>query len=487
MELLSISDRDINKRNEADLLEIRASFSTWLAQRRLFESLATFAQVRLLVSTQIDSLAAISNQGGIFLYLHKDALNHYRKDPEVLYFLLMHELRHLTQTQSVRDWSHLVNFNPLVCALRSVLPIDVLKRAGIGNLEDDFDLKHDLFNLAADAAIHEDLVGLFSEKLMDRLAAFMTKREQSSNPNKPLDPLMEVGPITVSFLEKITRTPLERNQDWLYYTKNLVSSLSLRIQAEPDLASILIDRQILRRIIERGIDEHQIDYDSLAEIDKILGRARGESRKLVESFLAGKGGTIPIEGDDAEEVYQARKEINKAVKTVIDLVRSAVTKGQRRKFSRIRTYARPHLFLADAPGRAELQREEDIADAVLVLDTSGSMWVPELLEQMAMVAYQLEKRRLIVASYCCDVAIHRLESARNGAIHFKGSGGTAWTIEHHTEILRNLNTTRKINIYYCTDEDVYGLNEALDDDRVNLTVVNIPRLIHSELYKRAKL
>ena len=477
----------IANQSESNLLELRASFSTWLAERRLFETLATFAQVQIVISIQIDTLAAISNQNGVFLYLHREALEHYRVDPEILYFLLMHELRHLAQSRSVRDWRHLISFAPLVRALQKSLPLDALRRAGIADIEGDFDLKHEIFNLAADAAIHEDLRGIFGTDVMDRLSRFMTQRELQSTSEVSSDPLAEVGPVTVPLLEKITRTPLESDQDWLYYAKNLVKSLALRVQAEPGLAHILVDRQILRRISERGVDKHQIDYDSLSSIDQILGRAKGESRKLVESYLAHSNASDLLEGNDIEEVYQARKELNQAVKQIIELVRSAITRGQRRKNREIRTYGRPHLFLAGFPGKAESIREGDVADSVLVLDTSGSMWIPELLEQMAMVAYHLEKRELICRAYCCDVQVHRLENMHSGTIRFKGMGGTAWTREHNTEILRDLNTDRKINIYYCTDEDVFGLEDAMQDDRVQLTVINVPRLIQPDLHSRARL
>ncbi len=475
----------ILEHHDSDLIRIRSDFSTWAVNRRMFETLGVFAQVRLVVSTQIESLAAISNGHGVYLYLHKNLVDHYDEDQELCFFIIMHELRHLTQSVSIRDWNHLVSLVPLIRSLHEVLPRHILQKSGLSELDGDHDLKHEIFNLAADAAIHEDLAVLFGKKILDRAADFMTALERGDASSSD-ESSIRVGPVTVDFLEKIARAPLERNQDWLYYAKHLIQSLCTRIRTEPEMARLLVDRQILRRIREGGLGDRDIDYDAMSEVDQILGRARGESKKLIESYLGSiSNATVAAEGLHCEETYQARKELSQAVKRVIELVRSAISKGQRQKRQQSRSYARPHSFLRDAPGRHMIVRDDEGAESVLVLDTSGSMWIPELLDQMAMMAYQLTKRELIRKAYCCDVELHSLEGSRSGSVRFKGSGGTVWTKEHHTRIIQEVGSHRKINIYYCTDEEVEGLADAKTDDRVNLVVINIPNIIN--LYEKAAL
>jgi hypothetical protein len=468
---------------EERALQIRADFSTWTANRGMFETLALFAQVRLIISSEMDSLAAIKHSDTIYLYLHSYVAEHYENNKEPCFFLLMHELRHLTQSKFVRDWSHLVNFAPLWQSLTESIPKSMLLQAGITSLDSDFDLKHDIFNIAADAAIHEDLVTLFRPEILEDIATLMQAQDMA----KTGEASHHSGLVTVPYVEKIAGRPLERSKDWLYYAKEIVVSLSSRIRREPDLARLLLSRQILRKIHEKYYADQGLDDGALSAVDLILGRAKGESKKILEAQIAQSHQFAGMQALDYEEVYQARSDLNQAIKKILQNVQSAIKIHQKPKQTERRTYTHPHKFLPEAPGLKRQTLRLPHSEAVLVLDTSGSMWIPELLEQMAALTYQLKKRELLTCAYCCDVALHPLEISFGGYVKMKGSGGTVWTRDHHTKILDDLKTTKKIDIYYCTDEDVYGLEDALRDDRVNLVVVNIPNLIHEGLYEKAKM
>ena len=468
---------------QANLLRLRADFVTWAANRRMFETLCLFAQVKVIASTQIDALAQIQSGERIYLYLNGFLLDHYHENQELCFFVLMHELRHLTQAKSFRDWSLLVNFAPIWHALTETLDRNLLTKAGITNLDADSELKHDICNLAADAAMHEDLVHVFHPRILDSASKFMAQYDLAKNGE--FDP--SVAPVTVSYLEKIVGIPLERNQDWLYYAKHLVASLSERIRSEPELARLLVERQILSRIRSRYFDNCKLNDGALSAIDLLLGQAQGESKKIIEAQRLQNNVVAGDEGLDYEEIYQARHELNRAIKKIIETVQSVLKIGTRRKSRDTKTYAKPHRFLEEAPGLCRQIRDDPHCDSVLVLDTSGSMWIPELLDQMAAVTYLLKSRHLIMRAYCCDVNLHKLEVSSSGAVKFKGSGGTVWTREHHTQIINDLKTTKKINIYYCTDGEVNGLPGAQADERVNLIVVNIPAILDEELYRKARL
>lgn len=465
------------------LMRIRSNFVAWAASRQMFETICIFAQVNVVVSTQIDTLAAIQKTNPIFLLLNKALVDHYDQKQELCFFILMHELRHLTQARTFRDWSHLVNFSPLVEALEMMMPKKLLNKVGGGDLANDLDLKHEIFNVAADAAIHEDLSRMFSKEIFETASDFMTQMDRVKGEN---DPAKKQGLITVSFLEKIAGKSLEPDQDWLYYAKHLVGELSERIKKEPGLAQLLVDRQILRRLKSRQLRLEDFNDTDLVAIDLVLSRAKGETKKMLAMQLHQSEGGPGKEGLDYEEIYQARREINQAIRLIVEQVRKAICSGRRLRRKEVKTYSMPHKFFAEAPGKRDLSLEEAHCEAVIVLDTSGSMWIPELLNQMAGLVMQLSRKDLIKKAYCCDVKLHPLQVGFNGAVKFKGSGGTVWSRDHHSEILKDLNTKKKISIYYCTDGFV-ELGDALKDDRVQLNIINIPQIIDEQTYKGAHL
>lgn len=476
--------------HESILIRVRSDFSSWAAHKGMFETLCIFAQVRLVVSTRIKALACISNDVSVHLSIHADLLKRYDNDREAMFFIIMHELRHLTQATSFRDWVHLVSLYPLLKALHDVCPKATLDKAGVTSLEADHELKYDIINLAADAAIHEDLTLIFGLQMLERVSVLMTEISMATQEKLTGDTsdgsASKVGLVTVDVLEQMTQRPLERQRDWLYYVQRLIESLSERVRSAPELAGLLLERQILRRIRMGGLDEHEIDVDSLSQIDHMLGRARGESKKMLAAYQASFHGSVAgFEALEDEEIYAVRKELSKTIREVIAQIRATVTKGERPKSHEKKSYAYPHRFLQEAPGVGRHYRSSGRAEAVLVLDTSGSMWFPEILGQMATMAYQLLKRGLIKKAFCCDAVLHPLDRVTGGSVRFKGAGGTVWSKDHHSEILKTMNTSAKVTIYYCTDEGVNGLQEAKQDERVNLVVINLPKMI--SLHERSRL
>ncbi|MFK7823591.1 MAG: hypothetical protein AB8G05_05515 [Oligoflexales bacterium] len=474
-----------------ELYAIRGGFATWLATRRMFVTLATFSQARIVISEEIDSLAAIYTREQITIYLHPVVVAHYQEDHQACYFLLMHELRHLTQVRGTYDWSKLVNCKPLTSALLDILPPGIARKYGITDINTDLEYKHHIFNLAADAAIHEDIVRLFERNIFSRVGR-LTKLHRGESEAKADEEAADVEPVTVDFLEKIVGTPLERGQDWVYYARAMIQSLAQRVRKEPQLAQLIVDRQILRKISGSAPAEHLLHDDELAAIDRSLMRAEGESKKMIEAQLEAHNSDVPcLEGDDFSETHQARKEVNKAIQKILQIVKNTITAAQVKHPKIRRSYHRPHMFVADAPGRMLTRSRDKKSSSVLVVDTSGSMWMPLIMENMASLAFHMMKRRLIEHAFCCDVELYPIENIASGSVTLMGCGGTAWTTEHNSEILSYLygNELPKepLTIYYCTDEEVYGLEEAIADQRVNLVIINLPQLIDEQTYMRAKV
>lgn len=471
-----------------ELYSLRSGFSTWLASRNMFVTLATLSQCKIVISNQIDSLAAINIRDQITIYLHPNVVNHYKVDQQVCYFLLMHELRHLTQLRGCHDWSKWVNFKPLTIALLDILPDNSAKKYGITDMDADLEYKHDIFNLAADAAIHEDIEKLFDDDIFERvrgLSALLDKVEITENNS-------DYGPVTVSFIQKMVDFPLERGQDWVYYARAMIRSLASRVRKEPKLAQLIVDRQILRKIAGSSSIAHLMDDEELTKIDRSLMRSEGASKAMIEAQLdLDSVEAAFLEGDDRREVHQARSHLSQAIQKILCIVRRTITEAQVEEIKRKRTYHRPNIIVPEAPGKILKRKNDKSNSSILVFDTSGSMWLPILMENMANLAFQMMKRKLIKQAFCCDVDIYPIENIASGSVELTGCGGTAWTVDHNSDLISrvygNQVPNEPVSIYYCTDEEVYGLGEAQEDPRVNLVVINLPRIINENSYKKAKL
>ena len=89
----------------------------------------------------------------------------------------------------------------------------------------------------------------------------------------------------------------------------------------------------------------------------------------------------------------------------------------------------------------------------------------------------LQHRNLIMTIYSCDVVLRPLSLAGSRMVKLEGGGATAWTKDHHSKILSDHGLEKGIRILYLTDGDALGLEEAKQDPRVELHVLNIPRLL----------
>ncbi len=477
-------ENTLNTQIENELFDIRAGFATWLTQRHMFSTLALFSQVKLVFAPDQDAIAAISHREQIFIFVNKDFFASWAKNHKLTYFLLMHELRHVSQTKTIFDWDHLINFNQVRDALRSVVPKSLLQESGIGDISDNFDLKHDLLNLAADAAIHEDLVSLFGPDSIKQMDDFLTEQAVL---NKRIKIGEDIGLVTVKFLEKLLNTSLEPGKDWLYYSRKMVKHLAERILGEPEFAKLILEKQLLYQMARSSLGAEEFNEEALGKIDLILAKSENEGLRMTAATFkkhAEHDGPAP---NDYEEVYKARNELSRAIKTIISLILKSLSVGKRQKYTEKKSFNLPHRFLDGLPGLQRVSVHEPKSDSVIVFDTSGSMWMPEVLNHMASLAYQLTRKHAIKRAYCCDVEIHPIDNVRGGSIKFKGRGGTVWTEKHHDYILKDLNTTNLITIYYFTDEEVLGLEEAKKDTRVKLVVVNLPRLISPNLVSKASL
>ncbi|MBP9708944.1 MAG: hypothetical protein KBD78_15010 [Oligoflexales bacterium] len=469
---------------QGEITHFRASFLTWLTKKQFFASLALFSQVQIIYTGKQRSLASILVDHGIYIRVNAEFFQLWHEDERFGFFVMMHELRHITQFHTTSSWDHLIDFSKLYRALETHYSRSELEQYGFKDSIETLELKNTLSNIAADAAIHEDLRKLFEGDIIADLNAARTRIARE----KGLIAADEkIDMVTVEDLEKLLDQKLDRSQDWLYYCQQLVVKLSHRIKSDRLFAGIFVENRILEYFSLRSFDLNEFADDASVELE--LKKSEIVHASLVEAAEADGEVIYNIHyiGGDAVETYQARRKLNQMIKNIIQYIQSCIKRGESQKIAMTRSYRQPHRFIAEAPGTILRSRREDKAEQVIVFDTSGSMWYPQVLSQMATLAYFLERKKVIKRAYCCDVELHRLDSLHSKSVEFKGAGATYWTRGHHDQILADLGTTQKITIYYCTDGDVYGLADARKDPRVNLVEINIPALINEGLLNKANL
>jgi predicted metal-dependent peptidase len=115
------------------------------------------------------------------------------------------------------------------------------------------------------------------------------------------------------------------------------------------------------------------------------------------------------------------------------------------------------------PGKKSTSRS--VPQVAAVLDVSGSMCSPEVLNQLRPAVAFLEKRRLLAKSYTCDVQLRPLTSV------VTGGGGTELNNSHVEQIKKDLGKG-KIALLYITDGYV-DLSQISHNDDVELHVINV--------------
>ncbi len=469
---------------QSEITHFRASFLTWLTKKQFFSSLALFSQVQIIYTGKQRSIASILVDHGIFIRVNAEFFELWHEDERFGFFVMMHELRHITQFHTTSSWDHLIDFSKLYRALEVHYTQNELEKFGFKDSIEALKLKSTLSNIAADAAIHEDLRKLFEGDIIADLNSARTRLAREKG-LLAVDEKIEI--ITVEDLEILLDKKLERSQDWLYYCQQLIVQLSHRIKSNRLFARIFVENRILDYFSWRSFDLNEFADDASVELE--LKKSEIIQTSLVKAAAVEGGAFYDFHNlsGNAIETYQARRKLNQMIKKIIQHIQSSIKKGESQKIIMTRSYSQPHRFITGVPGTILRSRKENKAEQVIVFDTSGSMWYPQVLSQMATLAYFLERKKVIKRAYCCDVELHRMDSLHSKSVEFKGAGGTYWTRGHHDQILADLGTSQKITIYYCTDGDVCGLADALKDPRVNLVEINIPELIDESLLNKANL
>ena len=463
----------------------RIGFCTWAARNQLHFALTLSGSVAYIIDDSLKTLIAVSNQhGALRILMHPYALYLFRLEPECFYFLIMHELRHLLQIRDFAEAQQLINIEAIERVFLAKVDLILLHGLHPPSREQLDRLRHNIFNIAADAALHVDLRDLFGDGIMASIDKFLKIVVPMMDPDNKSD-LDDIGMITVAGLRTITNNQeLSSNRDWLYYAKAYVAYLADKFGKAEDgefLSWIQTGASIGQLY---AVDKHDFTFDEVDTVRRAVTRATTGAKRLREACHSERSARRSRlkygrdEGDDVAEI-NGRVALNQRIKAAVERVHVTV-RSKRLALGRGRySYGVANCVLPGLPGRRSEIRPQRGRFVVLVLDTSRSMWIPGFFQQMVALARYLKERRLLSHVYTCDTQITRVNLEASGAVYLAGGGGTSWTVGHNTQLLCDLGIKSGVDIYYATDGDVHGLDDAVRDNRVSIQIINIPNLLET--------
>lgn len=171
------------------VLNLRADFCAWAASKEFYFTLALLGTVEIKMDSMFPAIAGITNVDRLTMYIHPLMAELAKKSKPAVYFILMHELRHLIQCSDMRAIENLIDLSP-------IREVYIKKRDEAEKQEhkdiwqkqiDSFDnkenqrwknLKYRASNITMDSALHEDLVKAFPEpaNIMKEINQFMADR-----------------------------------------------------------------------------------------------------------------------------------------------------------------------------------------------------------------------------------------------------------------------------------------------------------------------
>lgn len=481
-----------------DFYHFRASFASFCAHHRWFYTLSLLSICEIEFDPKLEAIAAVTNVDRIAIMLHPLMIELWKQSPTSAYMVMTHELRHLVQSVDFKATSTLIDFDPFRQVFVSMKkqatdPVAIAIWESKIKAFDDPENRYwqqkrgHIANITMDVALHEDVLKLYP-KAEPIVNSFMRDRYVPYKEGNPLsvEDAEKIHLQTVLTLSAQIEEDLPRDAEWVHYGDKLVEWLAKQLEemSEPDEPGVgdgfgECDLDSLMEGLS-PLDGHEMGGnqgdtekagEALRRIREALERARQEAK-----LMAHYHGTVPADealmGDPTVTLNEKARKILEALR--IKFVRlHAPTNEKKYSFLRIN-----RLFseAPDLPGKVSTEKPKK--QVVLVLDTSGSMCNPALLNQMVSAARHLSNRGELMAMFCCDTKLHQIDfDARASKQAMIGGGGTMFGPEHLTEILTTLKVKSGLDIVYCTDEEVGGLDEARVDRRVRLHVINIPVIL----------
>lgn len=211
--------------------------------------------------------------------------------------------------------------------------------------------------------------------------------------------------------------------------------------------------------------------DAERRIRDALRRAEEEGRIMEHRAGAGAG--------DREMMGDSTSKLNDNIKAALEKIRIKFIRlfvesnAKRNTFNQIN-----RLFseLSYIPGK--IKESKPRPQVVLVMDTSGSCYNQQFINQMLAVARKLSKENKLAALYYCDTVLHKVDfQSSKKEMGVIGGGGTELSVPICEEIQAKEGLQNGWELVYITDEYCPGLAEAKADKRWKIHIINIVKLL----------
>jgi predicted metal-dependent peptidase len=300
--------------------------------------------------------------------------------------------------------------------------------ASLASLSREFIHKYgQALNVAMDAAIHESLDKLipgFSDSL---------------------------GAINVPKLNKDLDLKMQREQSFVYYFMQLLEAAD---KLPENNGEGLGD----------CAGEDAFSQASVAEAKELADYSAERGRVLASKAAGNRAFGMDMQVDKAGMLAERYR-------TILSRIKGTMAALDAKKVN-IYNWSTFNKRLPSFPGNSTLRPVT--GKVVMVLDTSGSMCAPEILNQLWHSLNYFRKQGKLFQVYNCDTELYRTTEKPDT---FKGGGGTVFDSTHITSILKDLegNTLSKKSgqlptVVYVTDGEV-DLTNAMADKRIHFVPV----------------
>jgi predicted metal-dependent peptidase len=477
------------------LIELRSKVAAHFAGKDLYYSLALLSSCNQVIVEDLPSIAGITNVKGIHLMVHPVAVEAGAKDPRTYAAMMMHEVMHLAQIDSLANMLKVVDLTPIrdVCVRKKQEATEQAAKDRwndfINQIDEEIDENKSTWanrtrktaaNIGLDVTANKAVEISFPgsvQKISDLVDLFAGKPREDLNRPDSL--------WTLDSLSYTVEKPLPKDKDWWFYICEYIEFLARKLDENnpadnppPAGASIsFVSGEPGEGEGGDGGGQDSHDFNTKSDsvdrqqLKEAVARAMEEGKLLAHQ--AGKSA--------ADSQFIATPEpLSEKIESLLRLIKVRFTRLFAPSNDEVYRFERDNRKFPglDFPGLVTVDNPQP--SVAMVLDTSGSMWNTTMLNQMVAAARRYNKKGQLSALYCCDTVLTQISYDHSfSRIELKGGGGTIFSSDHIEQIVSDLKAGKgnKPDIIYLTDEAVFGLDSARQNKKARLHVINVERAI----------
>lgn len=447
--------------------QARAQFGRWCIDNKMYYTLCLAGASEISLDDTLGFLAGMSNTGDkIKLIFHPKIEPLVKTCPRAFYFLMFHEIRHIIQAATTISAFGLPDLSPLVLRGQKMLAAveDEEKKKDwcrwLGQLSDRSNpvtqgILKQACNIGMDVAVNQDCVELFGLATKETIEDFLNEDNENKENQKKL--------VTIERLSERCGYEIAKGMEWVYYANEYIKAISNDID-DPDDSPKEVFIQLGDHSGHGSLSSDE-ETQSVAQrtSDMTVARSKREAKLNAE-----KAGTEL--GSDM--LTTASVQIDKRMKTLLDGLKFRLKKILYPSPEEQYTFAKNNRMWPqyNLPGTESVMKAKP--SVVVVIDTSGSCWTADMLNQMMAAAKHFHKKGLLASVWGFDMTIVEIPFSGSRPVTVSGGGGTMWGVTFVDDILTKLKR-KKIDLVLLSDMEIFGLIGLEQDKRVNLHKVDI--------------